>query len=116
MPLNISNSGEVFYDKVNSGLVVERGVVTPIVDAVVQAKTVDMLTISDHILVTDAKGRKHEFVGTAIGTRPMGSVNPSIAAFISLMRYQCGNRFGYGGHGKLFGLTYLAQRLPRGGE
>ncbi|MBK9608490.1 MAG: hypothetical protein IPO58_19370 [Betaproteobacteria bacterium] len=75
-----------------------------------------MLTISDHIVATDARGRRHEFFGTAIGTRPLGSYNPSIAAFVSLMRYHWGSRVGYGGHGKLFGLSYLAERLPRGGE
>jgi hypothetical protein len=61
----------------------------------------------------DAAGRRHEFFGAAIGTRPMGSLNPSIAAFVSLMRYQYQGQVGYGGHGKLFGLNYLAQRLAR---
>ena len=116
MPLNVSKSGDIGYDQVNSGFVVERGVVTPIVEATVQATTLDMLAVNDHIVATDARGRKFEFYGTAIGTRPLGSFNPSIAAFQSLMRYQWGERIGYGGHGKLFGLTYLAERLPRGAQ
>ena len=111
--LAVSPSGEVSYDKVNSGFLVERGRVTPIVRAEVRATTVEMLAISDHLVVTDINGRTLEFFGSAIGTRPMGSINPSIAAFVSLMRYRCGERTGYGGHGKLFGLSYLAERLPR---
>lgn len=113
--LGVSEGGQVTYDRVNSGFLVEKGVVTPIVHAEVRATTLDMLAISDHIVVTDVTGRKLEFFGSAIGTRPMGSLNPSIAAFVSLMRYRCGDRTGHGGHGKLFGLTYLSERLQRTG-
>jgi len=115
MTLAVSDDGSIAYDRVNSGFVVEAGVVTPIVAATVQATTADMLAISDHIVATDVHGRRFELFGAAIGTRPLGSFNPSIAAFQSLMRYQWGQRLGHGGHGKLFGLSYLAQRLPRGG-
>jgi hypothetical protein len=111
--LDISASGHVKYDKVLSGFLVEQGVVTPVVNAVVKATTIDMLAVSDHIVVTDTRGRLFEFFGSAIGTRPMGSLNPSIAAFQSLMRYQHGGEIGYGGHGKLFGMSYLGDRLPR---
>ncbi|WP_137919906.1 hypothetical protein [Hydrogenophaga sp. 2FB] len=111
--LDVSPDGHVRYDKVNSGFIVEHGAVTPVVEATVEAVTVDMLAISDHIVATDARGRRHEFFGSAIGTRPMGSINPSIAAFVSLMRYQYAGQVGHGGHGKLFGLNYLAQRLAR---
>lgn len=114
MTLDVTAGGQVRYGKINSGFIVEQGVVTPVVKAEVQATTVDMLTISDHIVVEDGRGRQHEFFGAAIGTRPMGSVNPSIAAFISLMRYQYGTNVGHGGHGKLFGLSYLAERLAGG--
>lgn len=113
LTLDVLPDGQVRYEKVNSGFLVEHGEVTPIVDAQVRATTVDMLAISDHIVATDARGRRHEFFGAAIGTRPMGSINPSIAAFVSLMRYQSQGLVGHGGHGKLFGLNYLAQRLAR---
>lgn len=113
--LDVRADGHVSYERLNSGFVVEHGVVTPLVEARVEATTVEMLAISDHIVVTDARGRRHEFFGAAIGTRPMGSINPSIAAFVSLMRYQYAGtgHVGHGGHGKLFGLNYLAKRLPR---
>jgi len=113
--LAVSETGQIAYDRINSGFLVEKGVVTPIVRAEVRATTLEMLAICDHIVVTDPSGRTLEFFGSAIGTRPMGSINPSIAAFVSLMRYRCGDRTGYGGHGKLFGLSYLAERLPRTG-
>lgn len=108
--LSVSESGHVSYEKVNSGFLVEKGAVIPIVRADIRATSLGMQAISDHIVVTDAAGRSLEFFGSAIGTRPMGSINPSIAAFVSLMRYRCKDRTGYGGHGKLFGLAYLAER------
>lgn len=111
MTVDVTIDGIVRYESVNSGFIVEKGVVIPIVAAEVAATTVEMLAISDHILVTDSRGVTHEIFGAAIGTRPMGSLNPSIAAFVSLMRYRYGNHTGYGGHGKLFGLAYLAERL-----
>jgi hypothetical protein len=111
MTLNVEQDGTVRYETLNSGFIVENGIVTPIVDAQVTAATVEMLAISDHILVTDSTGRRHEIFGAAIGTRPMGSLNPSIAAFVSLMRYRYREHTGYGGHGKLFGLSFLAERL-----
>lgn len=114
MPLNITSNGEVEYDGIKTGFVCRHGKVTPIVKAAVKARTVDMLTLNDHVILTDANGETYEIHGGAIGTRPMGSINPSIAAFQSLMRYHWNGKVGYGGHGKLFGLEYLAQRLPRG--
>lgn len=113
MTLDVAANGQVHYERLNSGFLVEHGEVTPVVSANVTATTVDLLTISDQITVTDAKGREHVFFGAAIGTRPMGSINPSISAFVSLMRYQYQGLVGHGGHGKLFGLNYLAQRLAR---
>ncbi|OWT66354.1 DUF7065 domain-containing protein [Candidimonas nitroreducens] len=111
MPLNISSGGKVSYDTPRSGFIVEGSVVTPIVEAAVRATTVDMLAMNDHIVVVDAKGRRFELYGSAIGTRPMGSVNPSISAFLSLMRYQWRGKVGHGGHGKLFGQTYLGRHM-----
>lgn len=113
MTLDVAPDGHVRYEKLNSGFLVEHGEVTPVVSAQVEATTVDMLAVSDRIVVNDAKGREHVFHGAAIGTRPMGSINPSISAFVSLMRYQYNGLIGHGGHGKLFGLNYLAQRLAR---
>lgn len=116
MLLDVQDGGAVRYDKILSGFLVENGLVTPIIDAQVEAQQIGMLTISDHVVVTDRNGRQLEFFGAAIGTRPLGSLNPSIAAFQSLMRYSHGNQIGYGGHGKLFGLNYLAERFTRNGD
>ncbi|MCB1476314.1 MAG: hypothetical protein H6883_05700 [Rhodobiaceae bacterium] len=115
MLLKFGEDGEVIYDRILSGFIVEHGRITPVVDARVEATTVEMLATGDHIVVTDANGRTLEFFGTAICTRPLGSFNPSIAAFISLMRYHWGDKVGYGGHGKLYGLSYLAKNLPHRG-
>lgn len=111
MTVDVSADGHVTYEKVNSGFIVEHGRVTPIVAAEVEATSENLLTQKDKIGITDVNGRIINFEGTAIGTRPLGSLNPSIAAFQSLMRYEWGDKVGHGGHGKLFGLTYLADRL-----
>lgn len=111
MTLDVSSTGEIRYDAIKSGFVVAHGEITPIVRATVEARAVDMLTLNDHVLLEDASGKRYEFFGGAIGTRPMGSINPSIAAFQSLMRYHWNGKVGYGGHGKLFGLEYLARHL-----
>jgi hypothetical protein len=111
MTLDVKDTNQIVYDRVNSGFVVSHGKVTPVVKASVQATSEGMLTLSDKITVTDAEGRRYELSGTAIGTRPLGSFNPSIAAFQSLMRYECAGMAGYGGHGKLFGLAYLNRIL-----
>ena len=111
MTLDVKDTSQIVYDRLNSGFVVSHGKVTPVVKASVQATSEGMLARSDEITVVDAEGRCYELFGSAIGTRPLGSFNPSIAAFQSLMRYECGEMVGYGGHGKLFGLTYLNRIL-----
>jgi len=113
--LRISPNGTVLYDELKTGFVVRHGETIPIVHATVEARAIDMLTINDHAVLEDANGTRYEFHGGAIGTRPMGSINPSISAFQSLMRYHWNGKTGYGGHGKLFGQEYLARHLPREG-
>lgn len=113
MPLDVRADGSVVYEKVNSGFLVRKGIVTSIASATIEADTEDMLAARDRITVTTATGDRYAFEGEAIGCRPLGSFNPSIAAFLSLMRYRWGDRTGYGSHGKLFGLGYLAERLGR---
>jgi hypothetical protein len=116
MTLDVKDTSRIVYDRVNSGFVVSDGEVTPVVEASVRADSEDMLARRDQITVVDARGRRFELSGTAIGTRPLGSFNPSIAAFQSLMRYECGDLVGYGGHGKLFGLAYLNRMLASRGD
>lgn len=113
MTLDVADPGNIAYQELNSGFVVSHGEVTPVIEASVEATSIDMLAISDQVTVTDAQGRIYQLDGAAIGTRPLGSFNPSIAAFQSLMRYRCGDLVGFGGHGKLFGLAYLNRLLAR---
>lgn len=115
MTLDVTDPDHIAYHRLNSGFVVTHGRLVPIVAARVEATSAGMLAMSDHIRLTDADGRDYELSGVAIGTRPLGSFNPSISAFQSLMRYTCGDLVGYGGHGKLFGLAYLNRLLSAGG-
>lgn len=116
MTLDVRDPDHIAYDRLNSGFVVAHGRVVPIVSAQVEAVSVGMLAMSDRIRLTDADGRDYELFGSVIGTRPLGSFNPSIAAFLSLMRYTWGDKVGYGGHGKLFGLAYLNRLLSSDGN
>ncbi|GAA5232969.1 hypothetical protein FOZ76_02495 [Verticiella sediminum] len=113
MTLSISSEGMVVYDELKTGFLVSHGEVFPITRATIEARGADMLTLNDHVILETANGARYEFHGGAIGTRPMGSINPSISAFQSLMRYHWNGKVGYGGHGKLFGQEYLARHLPR---
>lgn len=109
--LDVEDPSRISYGRLNSGFVVRHGNVVPIVAAEVTATSDGMLAMSDHIMIDDAEGHHYELFGSVIGTRPLGSFNPSIAAFQSLMRYTCGDLVGHGGHGKLFGLAYLNRLL-----
>lgn len=111
MTLDVRHPDQISYDRLNSGFVVTEGKVVPIVAAEIEATSDGMLATSDRIRIEDAQGRRFDIIGAAIGARPLGSFNPSIAAFLSLMRYTCGDLVGYGGHGKLFGLAYLNRLL-----
>lgn len=115
VPMNIKG-GEVTYDKVRFGFVVIKGEVTGIVEATVEATRIDMLPISNHITATDARGRRYEFFGTAVGGHPWHSFNPSHVCYQSLMCYRDGDRVGYGEFGDIFGLDYLADRMSRTGR
>jgi hypothetical protein len=115
VPMNLRN-GEVTYDALRFGFVVERGEVFGIIDANVEATRVDMLPMSNRIRATDVRGRKYDFFGTAVGGHPWHSFNPCHVCYQVLMRYQDGNRVGYGEFGDIFGLDYLAERMSRTGR
>jgi hypothetical protein len=72
--------------------------------------------MSNHIRIKDVRGREYEYFGTAVGGHPWYSFNPSHVCYQSLMRYQDGNRVGYGEFGDIFGLDYLAERMSRTGR
>ena len=115
IPMNIVD-GEVHYDALRFGFVVDQGKVYGLVEASVQASRVQMMCVNNHIRVKDVRGREYEIFGTAVAGHPWYSFNPSHVSFQSYMRYQCGTRIGYGEVGDIFGLDYLAQRMSRAGK
>ena len=115
IPMNIRD-GEVFYDALRFGFVVDHGKVYGLVEASVQASRVQMMCVSNHIRVKDVRGHEYEIFGTAVAGHPWYSFNPSHVSFQSYMRYQCGTRIGYGEVGDIFGLDYLAQHMSRAGK
>lgn len=115
MPMNIQR-GEVSYDALRFGFVMDQGETIGLVEASVQATRVDMLATTNHIRVKDLRGREWEFFGSVVGGHPWHSFNPCHVCYQSLMRYQCGDRVGYGEFGDIFGLDYLAERMSRTGR
>lgn len=115
VPLDLQD-GEVTYDALRFGFVVDRGEVFGLVGARIEAKRVQMMPVSNHIVARDVRGREWEIFGSAVAGHPWYSFNPSTVSYQSYMRYQCGDRMGYGEVGDIFGLDYLAQRLSRAGR
>lgn len=112
VPMVLKN-GEVTYDPVRFGFIVQQGEVFGVTSAEVSATRVDMLAMSNHIRATDIRGKTFEFFGTAVGGHPWHSFNPSHVCYQSLMRYDWNGKVGYGEFGDIFGLDYLADRLSR---
>lgn len=113
------DKGEVIYDPPRFGFVSDHGEVHGIVDAKITAERVDLMGISNHIIVTDVRGKTWEFYGTAIAGYPWYSFNPSHTCFQTMYRYTGEGLVGYGEMGDIFGLDYLAEfqsRLGRGGQ
>ncbi len=115
VPMTVTD-GQVRYDKIRFGYVVENGQVYGLVDGTVEAERVDMLAFSNRLTATDVRGRTYEFFGTAIAGHPWYTFNPSHVCYQSLFRYQQGDSVGYGEMGDIFGLDYLAERLSRHGR
>ena len=115
VPMRIER-GQVFYDKIRFGYVVEHGEVFGLIDGTIEAERVDMLAFSNHVTATDVRGRKHEFFGSAIAGHPWYTFNPSHVCYQSLFRYERGSAVGYGEMGDIFGLDYLAERMSRHGR
>jgi hypothetical protein len=115
VPMAIRN-GDVAYDPVQFGFIVEHGNVYGVTEASVSATRVDMLPMTNHIRVTDIRGRSFEFFGSAVGGHPWHSFNPCHVCYQSLMRYQWGDKVGHGEFGDIFGLDYLADRMSRTGR
>jgi hypothetical protein len=115
VPMNIRN-GEVSYDKLRFGFVVDKGETFGLVEATVEADRVDMMPISNHIRTKDVRGKEWEFFGTVVGGHPWYTFNPSHTCFQVLMCYRSGNQVGYGEFGDIFGLDYLSERMSRSGR
>ena len=116
MALRIDDDGTVVYDSLRFGYVVEDGVLTGLTSASVTAARIDMVAVTNHIVATDARGRTHEFFGTAVGGYPWHQFSPAYVCYQSLMRYEWNGRTGYAEHGDIFGLEYLAQRMSAAGR
>jgi hypothetical protein len=110
LKLDIRN-GEVVYDGLRFGYVMEDGEVFGLVEAEVTATRVDMLGVSNHIQARDVRGREYEFFGTAVAAAPWYTFNPCCASFQSLYRYQHEGRVGYCEAADIFGLNFLGERL-----
>ena len=115
VPMNIQG-GEVHYDALRFGFVVDHGEVHGLVEATVEATRVEMMPVSNHIRTKDVRGREYEIFGSVVAGHPWYSFNPSHVAYQSYMRYQCGDRIGYGEAADIFGLDYLAERMSRAGK
>lgn len=112
MALDIRD-GEVVYDGLRFGYVMEENKVFGLVEADVQCERTDMVGTSNHIRARDARGREHDFHGTAVGGAPWYVFNPCCVSFQSLYRYEDGPRVGYCEGADIFGLNFLAERMSR---
>lgn len=110
------DKGQVTYDELRFGFVVDHGEVHGLVEGSVEAERVDMLPVSNHIRVRDVRGKEWEFFGAAVSGHPWYSFNPCHTCFQSLMRYEHDGRLGYGEMGDIFGLDYLGEHLSRHGR
>ncbi len=107
--------GEGTYGPLRFGYVAEMGDVAGIVSAQMSASTIDLLPSSNHIIVTDVRGRRIEVRGSAIAGAPWYSFSPAYVAFQALMRYELGGRVAYGLMSDVWGLETLARRTSRTG-
>ena len=104
-------NGEVLYDKLRFGYVVDGGETYGLVSAELTATRIDMIAVSNYIRAVDVRGKVHEMRGTAIAGHPQYTINPCQAVFQTLFRYEVNGRVGYGESADCFGLDYLAERM-----
>jgi hypothetical protein len=116
IPLDVVD-GETVYDGYRFGYVMEDGELFGVTAAeMVASSGMAMLPTNSHFVATDVRGKRHELFGAAIAGHPWYSFNPSHVCFQSLMRWHSGDRIGYGEHGDIFGLEFLAERKARLGR
>lgn len=102
--------GEVVYQDLRNGYVMDQGEVHGLVSATLQGNSVHWNPMNCHIVAVDARGKRHEVFGTGIAVHPWYNYNPSHVAFQTLMRWTCGTRVGYSEMANIFGLEFLADR------
>ena len=103
--------GRIVYDQLRFGYLHEHGEVTGIVDARVEAERVNMIPVSNHVWIRDARGREFEFRGTAVAGSPYYQFIPAYVCFHTLMRYQDGGRVAHAEMGDIFGMDWLGEHL-----
>lgn len=108
--------GELLYDPVRFGFVADHGEVYGVTETQISVERVDMMGVSNHIRVTDIRGKSYEFFGTAIAGYPWYSFNPSHTCFQTMYRYTGEGLVGYGEMGDIVGLDYLAEHVSRLGR
>ena len=116
VPLNLRD-GQVTYDPLRFGFVVENGEVHGLVEASIECEHLEMLPVSNRVRCTDVRGKTWEFFGSAVSGHPWYSFNPCHVSYQCMMRYQDRDgRLGYGEFADIFGLDYLADRMSRLGR
>lgn len=107
---------DVVYRPLRFGYVYEKGKVYGITEAVMDGSQVNLLPTSNHVTVTDERGRTFELFGSSIASAPWYSFSPSYVTFQALMRYELGGKVGYGLMADTWGIEFLAARRSRHGK
>jgi hypothetical protein len=106
-------NGEIVYEGLRFGYVMEDGEVYGLVGARVQGATTGMLPTGATVEATDVRGKVHKFSGYAIAGHPFDNFNPSHICFQSLMRWECNGRIGHSEMGNIFGREFLHAKLSK---
>lgn len=114
VPMDIAPDGEMLYEGLRFGFVVEDGKTYGLVSCKVTTTTTDMITMGCWVEATDVRGKVHRATGTIIAGHPFDNFNPSHIAFQSLMRWETPEgRVGHSEMANIFGREFLAARISR---
>lgn len=115
MTLDVED-GQTRYITFRFGYALVDGQVSAIVEATVEAESVNMLGIHRVIRLADEHGRSWEMAGSAIAAAPWHGAYTSFISFQSLYRWTMGERVGYSNVTDVIGVTTLSKRLSRLGS
>lgn len=107
---------QVVYGDVRFGYVLDDGVVSSIISAEITSVRTEMIGISNHVRVTDDRGKTFEFFGAAIAGQPFYTFNPCSVAYQTLYRYTGEHGVGHGICADIYGLDYLAEHRSKHGR